>query len=89
MGVVVFDRQFFINLDRPSIGISLDISTHALLAKKLKESHYDIYFVDFVRHQTSVPLLILSSVDPFTKCQTHFVKKARPYSIYTRFKVLQ
>ena len=31
MGVVVFNRQLFINLDGPSIGVSLDISIHILL----------------------------------------------------------
>ena len=32
--VVVFNRQFFIYLDGPSIGVSLDIRRHTLLAKK-------------------------------------------------------
>ena len=31
MGVVVFNRQLFIYLDGPSIGVSLDISRHTLL----------------------------------------------------------
>ena len=33
MGVVVFNRQFFIYLNRPSIGVSLDISRHTVLTK--------------------------------------------------------
>ena len=33
LGVVVFNRQFFIYLDEPSIGVSLDISRHTLLTK--------------------------------------------------------
>ena len=33
MGVVVFNRQFFIYLDGPSIGVSLYISGHTLLTK--------------------------------------------------------
>ena len=33
MGVGVFNRQFFINLDGPSIGVSRDISIHTLLTK--------------------------------------------------------
>ena len=32
-GVVVFNGQFFIYLDEPSIGVSLDISRHTLLTK--------------------------------------------------------
>ena len=59
MGVVVFNRQLFINLDGPSIGVSLDISRQYI---KWNQSHYGTYFVDFVRHQTSAPLIILSSV---------------------------
>ena len=51
-------RQFFIYLDGPTIGVSLDISRHTFLTKN-ENSHYDTYFV---RHQTSVPLIILSSV---------------------------
>ena len=33
MGGVVFNRQFFIYLDGPSIGVSLDINKHILLTK--------------------------------------------------------
>ena len=33
MGVVVFNGQFFIYLDGPSTGVSLDINGHILLTK--------------------------------------------------------
>ena len=56
MGVVMFNRQFFIYLERLSIGVSLDISRHTLLT--INEISHD----DFVQHQTDVPLIILSSV---------------------------
>ena len=62
MRIVVFNRQLLSYLDGHSTGVLLDISRHTLLTKKWNQSHYDRYFVDFVRHQTSVPLIILSSV---------------------------
>ena len=51
IGVVVFNRHFFIYLDGPSIGVSLDRSRHTLLTKKWNQSHYDRTIVNFVRHQ--------------------------------------
>ena len=33
IGVVVFNRQVFIHLDGPSIGVSLDTNKHTLLKK--------------------------------------------------------
>ena len=62
MGVAVFNRQLFIYLDGPSMGVSLDISRHALLTLNEIKIIMIHIFVDFVRHQTSAPLIILSSV---------------------------
>ena len=38
IGIVVFNRQFFINLEGPSIGVSLDISRHTVLTKMKSKS---------------------------------------------------
>ena len=57
----MLNRQFFIYLNGPCIGVSLGISRHILLTKS-QIKIIMILFVDFVQHQTSVPLIILSSV---------------------------
>ena len=53
VGLAVFNRQFFIYLDGPSTGVSVDISRHILLAKR----EIKLIMIDI-----SVPLIILSSV---------------------------
>ena len=55
MGVVVFNRQFFIYLDGPSIGISLDISTHTLLTKK----EIKVIMIEILSISCDIKLLLL------------------------------
>ena len=66
LGVVVFNRQLFIYLDGPSIGISLDISRHTLLTlNEIKVIMIHILSISF--DIKLIPLIILSSVNQCTQ----------------------
>ena len=58
MGVVVFNRQFFIYLDGPSKGVSLDICRHTLLTK----NEIKVIMVHILSICATSTLIILSSV---------------------------
>ena len=55
MGVVVFNRHFFIYLDEPSIAVSLDIRRHTLLTK----NEIKIIMIPFLSISGDSKLLLL------------------------------